>query len=799
MIKNNIRTATRNLLKNKGFTFINISGLALGLATFILILIYVVDELSYDRYNTKADRIYRLNTDIKFGGNASSLAISSPPMAAELMAKLPEVEQATRLLPAVDIRYKKGNENVHETKTAYADANFFSVFTMPLLEGDAATALKEPHTVALSASAAQKYFGSTRVVGRFLTLVNTNEPYKVTGVMADMPQQSHFSFDYLMSMASMPNSNAQNWNSFAYNTYVLFKHPVNVKSVEQKLNKLVQQHFGVAKYKKFAQGGNYIRAGIIPLTDIHLQSNRQYELGANSSAQYVYIFSAIALFVLIIACINFMNLSTARSANRAREVGVRKVLGSSRQALIVQFLSESLLITLAASVLALLAAWALLPLFNQLSGKELGMGWAMLGWVLPTVLAIVLVVGLLAGAYPAFYLSAFQPAGVLKGKVATGFKNSGLRNFLVVFQFATSIFLIVGTLVIYNQLHYIQHKDLGYNRNQVMVIKNVNSLENTQVLKDRILQLPEVKSATLSGFLPTGTLRQPNSVFTDRAADAKSAVFTEIWPVDADYLRTMDMRLINGRNFSTQMPTDSNCVIINQAAARLMGISKNPIHQKIYNVADDGEKKQYTIIGVLQDFNFASLRDNITPVTMFLQPSNGALSLKFSTVATKTLIAKVANVWNSLAPSQQLEYSFMDQDFDAAYKAENRTGGLFLAFTTLAIMIACLGLFSLAAYAAEQRVKEIGIRKILGATVGSISAMLSKDFIKLVTLAMVLATPLAWYTMHQWLNGFAYRQEIQWWVPALAGVLAVAIALLTISFQCVKAALTNPVESLRSE
>ncbi len=798
MIRNDIKIAIRNLRKNMGFTLINIAGLALGLATFILILIYVVDELRFDRFNLKSKRIYRLNTDIKFGGNASSLAISSPPMAAELMAKLPEVEQATRLLPAVDIRFKKGNENIHETKTAYADANFFSVFTLPLLNGDAATALKEPKTLVLSESGARKYFGSIQVVGRLLTLVNTNEPYRVTGVMKDMPAQSHFSFDYLMSMASMPSSQVQNWNSFAYNTYVLFKHPVNVKTIEHKLNGLVQQHFGMARYRKFSQSGNYIRADMIPLTNIHLHSNRQYELGANGSAQHVYVFSAIALFVLVIACINFMNLSTARSANRAREVGVRKVLGSSRQALITQFLSESLLITFAASVLALLAACILLPVFNQLSGKALSMSWDMLGWLVPALIIIVAVIGLLAGSYPAFYLSAFQPVSVLKSKIATGFKGSGLRNFLVVFQFTTSIFLIIGTLVIYNQLHFIQHKDLGFNRNQVMVIKNVNSLDNAQLLKNRILQLPEVKSATLSGFLPTGTLRQPNSVFTDRAANAGNAVFTEIWPVDADYLTTMSMHLVAGRNFSAQMPTDSGCVIINQAAAKLMGIVKNPINQKIYYITD-GQKKQYNIIGVIQDFNFASLRDNITPVTMFLQQNKGALSLKFSTNATKTFIAKVSNLWNAQAPNQQLEYSFMDQDFDAAYKAENRVGGLFLAFTSLAIIIACLGLFSLAAYAAEQRVKEIGIRKILGATVWSISAMLSIDFVKLVALAIVLATPLAWFAMHQWLNGFAYRQEIQWWVPALAGLLSVVIACITISFQCLRAAFTNPVESLRSE
>ncbi len=800
MLKNLFKTASRNLLKNKGFTIINIAGLALGLATFILILIYVVDELSYDLYNIKSERIYRVNSDIKFGGNSSSFAITPPPMAAEIMAKIPEVEQATRLLTAVDIRFKKGNESIHETKTAYADGNLFEVFTFPLIDGDAKTALKEPKTIVLTKSAAIKYFGTTQVVGRFLNLVNANENYKVTGVMHNMPQQSHFNFDYIMSMSSLPSSKDQNWNNFAYTTYVLFKSHADINAFERKVNDLIQQHFGVDNYKKLAQSGNYIHANTTPLTDIHLRSNRQYELGTNSSMQYVYIFSAIALFVLILACINFMNLSTARSANRAREVGIRKVLGSSRNYLIGQFLAESFLITLVAAVIAVLISWLLLPLFNQLSGKELGFSIGLFTWLLPTLIVIVIAVGLLAGSYPAFYLSTFQPISVLKGKVSAGFKGSALRNFLVVFQFSVSIFLTIGTLIIYNQLRYIQKKDLGFDRNQVMVIKNVNSLNNAQLLKDQIKQLPDVEAASLSGFLPTGTLRQPDAVFTNKAVDAKHAMFTEVWPVDADYLGAMGMHLSVGRNFSAQFKTDSDKVIINQAAAKMMGIMQNPLNKEVYRVTEGAKgPKTYQVIGVLKDFNFASLRDNITPVVMFLQNDKGALSIRFKTKNVKSLIAQVNKVWASLSPDQQLEYSFMDQDFNAAYKTENRTGGLFLSFTALAILIACLGLFSLAAYAAEQRTKEIGIRKVLGASITTITTMLSTDFIRLVAIAILIAAPLAWFAMQQWLQGFAYRQDIQWWVFALAGVIALIISFATIGFQSIKAALANPVNSLRSE
>jgi len=495
-----------------------------------------------------------------------------------------------------------------------------------------------------------------------------------------------------------------------------------------------------------------------------------------------------------------MNLSTARSANRAREVGVRKVLGSSRKSLIAQFISESLLVTLFATVIAVLVAWLLLPLFNQMSGKELTVSAQLLGWLFPSLIVIIIVVGVIAGSYPAFYLSAFQPINVLKGKLSIGFKGSNFRNFLVVLQFSISIFLIIGTLVIYNQLNYIQHKDLGFNRNQVLVIKNVNVLDNPKLLKQQIEQMPDVTNTTLSGFLPTGTLRQPDAVFTNKTPDAKNALFTEVWPIDEDYLTTMGMRLAKGRNFSRQLISDSSCVIINETAAKMLGYYNNPINKKLYHV--DTTKKQvkeYTVIGVVKDFNFSSLRDNITPVVMFLSQDKGALSVRIDAKNMAPYVSKIENTWNNLSPNQHFEYSFMDQDFDAAYRFEQRTGKLFLSFTIFALIIACLGLFGLAAYAAEQRNREIGIRKVLGANLSTLITLLSKDFIKLVLISILIATPLAWLAMHQWLQGFAYRQNIQWWVLVTTGAGAIAIAFITISFQSVKAALANPVESLRGE
>lgn len=800
MFKNYIKTAFRNLLKNKGFTAINVLGLALGLATCLLIVFYVVDELSYDRYNVKADRIYRLNTDIKFGGNSNSYAVSTPPLAAALKNNFPEVEKTVRLISSVGTRIKKGNENIIEYKVAYADPSIFDVFTLPMTDGDAGRALTEPNTIVISERAAQKYFGRTNVVGQNLFMVSENRNFKITGVVRNMPAQSHFDFDYFLSMPSLESSKDNNWNSFSFNTYVLFKKGALHQNFITRINALLRQHFGLDNYAKFEKGGNYVKLSMTPLTDIHLQSNRQYELGSNSSLSYVYIFSAIALFVLLIACINFMNLSTARSANRAREVGVRKVLGSSRKSLIAQFISESLMVTFTATVIALLAAWALLPLFNEVSGKELTITAHTLVWLFPSLIAIVIVVGALAGSYPAFYLSGFKPINVLKGKISTGFKGSNFRNFLVVLQFSISIFLVIGTLVIYNQLNYIQHKNLGFDRNRVLVVKNVNVLSNGKTFKDLVKQVPGVENATLSGFLPTGSLRAPNSVFTNKIPDAKSALFTEIWPVDEDYLNTMGMGIAKGRNFSKQLLTDSGSIIINETAARMLGYGNDPLNKKLYSPQGDGKVvKEYKVIGVLKDFNFSSLRDNITPVVMVLAQDNGALSVRVNAKNPAAFVSKIENVWNTLSPNQHFEYSFMDQDFDAAYKFEQRTGKLFLSFTVFALIIACLGLFGLAAYAAEQRNREIGIRKVLGANVSSVVALLSKDFIKLVFISIFIATPLAWWAMHSWLQGFAYRQNIQWWVMVSAGFGALAIAFITVSFQSIKAAMANPVESLRSE
>lgn len=704
------------------------------------------------------------------------------------MKELPEVERSTRIALAINLRFKKGDEIIQEDRSIYCDPNIFDVFTLPMIAGDPKTALQDPNGIVISETAARKYFNTTDVIGKTLIMVNDdgNNARKITGVIKDIPAQSHFKANFLFGLDANQD---KGWNGFRFSTYILLRTGADAKRLEAKFDALLRRHINTKDfdYNKFAAHGSFIRLSLIPLKDIHLQSNRQRELSANGSIQYIYIFSAIAVFILVLACINFMNLATARSANRAREVGVRKVLGSSRGYLLAQFLVESLLVTLASAILAVTLAWLLLPFFNQVSGKALTIDLHTFAWLLPAMLIVIVVVGIMAGAYPAFFLSAFQPVHVLKGKLSTGFKGGKLRSFLVVFQFSISIFLIIGTLVVYNQLHYIQSKDLGYNRSQVLIVKNVTTLKNPKILKQEVKKIPGVINATLTSFLPTGTLRFPNVFSSSYGKNIQG----EYWTVDEDYIGTMGLKMVSGRSFSNQFTTDSSATIINESAARMLDYKGDPA-EKINN--------KYHIIGVVKDFNFSSLRDNVTPLAMVMAPDwMASLSIKVNTNDLPRLMTRIEDKWKKLAPYQHFEYSFMDDDFNAMYNNEQRMGKLFIIFTTLAIIIACLGLFGLAAYAAEQRTREIGIRKVLGASVQSITFMLSKDFIKLVFISILTTTPLAWLVMKKWLQGFAYREQIHWWVFVVTGFGAIFIAVIPISFQSIKAAFANPAESLRSE
>jgi putative ABC transport system permease protein len=808
MWKNYLKIAFRNLWRNKFFSAINISGLAIGLATCMLIGLYIWDELSFDRFHEKYSRIYRMNTDVKFGGKEMKLAVTPDPAGATMVKDYPEVEKAVRFRDYGSFLVKKGEQSLKESKIIYVDNEIFDIFTFPLLHGDAKNALKEPKTAVITESIARKYFNQVAVVGKTLTLDRT-ELYKITGVIADMPQNSHFRYDILLSMNTIEESKRGVWLSHNFNTYLLLKPNTDVKKLEAKLPQVVQKYvfpqasqiMQVKSLDEFEKNGNYVRYSLMPLTKIHLYSDRVAELNANSSIQYVYIFSAVAFLILLIACTNFMNLSTAKSANRAKEVGVRKVLGSHKANLISQFLSESIVLTMIALILAIALTELFLPLFNQLANKTLSLTGFGLVNILTILFLVAVAVGLLAGVYPAFYLSAFHPVNVLKGKLNAGLKSQGLRSVLVVLQFSISITLIISTIAIYRQLNYIQNKKLGFDKEQVLIVKDAYGLNtHTKTFKENILRLSEVQNATFSGYLPVPSVRSEESFFPEARMDANKSVSMQHWRADHDYLKTMGLELVKGRDFSREFATDSSSIIINEAAAAIFGFD-NPLGKKVAKLDDvkTGKTRSYKIIGVVKNFHFESLRQNIGAWSLVLDNSTGSMSIRIKTNQLATLIPKIEAEWKKLANGQPFLYQFLDEEFEAIYRTEQRVGQIFISFAGLAIFLACLGLFGLAAYATEQRTKEIGIRKVLGASIINIIGLVSRDFLRLVIIAFGVAAPLAYYFINQWLQDFAYRVELGVWIFIVAGVSAFLIALLTISYQTIKAALKNPVDSLRYE
>ncbi len=809
MFKNYFKIAIRNLWKSKGFTLINIAGLAIGLSCFILIALYVVNELGYDRFYPNAERIYRVDADIKFGGNELRLCVSSDPMGATLKKDYPQVEDYTRIYASEGSKIvRKGNDYINEEKIVYADSTFFNLFPQTVLSGETQTALFEPNTVVISETAAKKYFSTTDASGK--TIEIDKKPFKVTAVIKDMPRNSHFHFDFIMSMKNVDYQ----WNSFLshnFHTYILLRPGTDYHAFEKNFTQVLEQHVfpqasqlisGLTTMDEFRKAGNMLNYSLMPLTKIHLYSQRYPELEANGNIQYVYIFSAVALFILLIACINFMNLSTARSVSRAKEVGIRKVLGTRRKSLISQFLSESTLMAFISLILAIVITYFVLPAFNDIAAKSMRISSIFNPTFLPFLIALPFIVGLLAGLYPAFFLSKFKPVSVLKGKTNAGFKKNTLRSGLVVFQFFTSIVLIIGTIIIYKQLHYIQTTNLGFNKNEVLIIDGAWALnKNDEAFKNEVLKLPGVESATMSGYIPVNSSRSDNTYSRDATMNQKNALSMQTWKVDYDYIRTMGMQIIKGRNFSKDFGTDSSAVILNETAVKVLGFD-NPIGNKIYQNFPGGAgsvMKVYTIIGVVKDFHFESLRNNIYPLGLFLEHNNTIMSFRLNTAEVKPLIAQIKNKWTALAPGMPFSYRFMDEAFNNMYRSEQQVEKISITFAILAILIACLGLFGLVTYMAEQRTKEIGIRKVLGASVGQVIGMLSLDFLKLVLIASLIAFPVAWWVMHRWLNDFAYRIKIDWWVFLIAGVIALLIALTTVSVQAIKAAMANPVKSLRTE
>ncbi len=810
MFRNYFKIAWRNLIKKKGFTAINIIGLSLGIGCFIMISMYVTDELSYDRFHENADRIYRINSDIIFGGTELSMSASADPMGATLQKDYPEVENFVRFYASGGSKLiKKGDEYINEMAVVHADSTLFDVFSLPAILGDTKTALKAPNSVVVTERVAKRYFGSPELaIGQMLETDGGSQGlYKVTAVIKDIPKNSHFNFDFFFSMANV-NYRFGNFLSHNFYTYVLLKEGTDYTEFNKKFKEVIDkyivpqaaQFMQIETIEDFEASGNKLEYSLIPITDIHLHSARDFEIGVNGNIQYVYIFSAIALFILLIACINFMNLTTARSSGRAKEVGIRKVLGSEKIALIWQFLTESTLIAYLSIFLGVFFVWIALGWFNSISGKELLLSTLFSPKFLIFILLLPVLVGIMAGLYPAFFLSSFKPIKVLKGKLSIGHKKNTFRNFLVTFQFVTSIVLIVGTIVIYKQIDHIQSVNLGFNKDRVLVIDNSGVPYNTrESLKNQIEQIAEVKSASFAGYLPVSSSSRSDTTFSTETVMTESNGFNmQFWNIDYEYIETIGMEIIQGRNFSRDFGSDSTGIILNESAVKLTGF-KDPIGKKIYTSDNDANTIPKTIIGVVKNFNYESLRENVGALSFTLGNNSWASAYKFNTEDISGLIHTIENKYGTVASGMPFEYQFLDEAFDNMYRQEMRVGKVALSFALLAIIIACLGLFGLATYIAEQRTKEIGVRKVLGASVINIVRMLSTDFVKLVMLSFVIATPISWWFMTKWLEDFAYKVDLSWWIFAATGIIALVIALFTLSFQAIKAAIANPVDSLRSE
>jgi len=805
MLKNYLLTSWRTMIRHKGYSFINIFGLAVGMAACLLILLFVRDELSYDRFNQKADRIFRVAAHIRFGGQEGDIGSVPPPLAATFLQEFPEVEATVRFREQGNFIVRHGDRSFTESRLVFADGSFFQVFTMPLRRGNPQTALAEPRTIVLSETAARKYFGAVDPLGRLLRLDNRDD-YRVMGVFRDIPPRSHFQFDMIASLDSLEESHQLRWDYNNFFTYLLLRPGNDAAALQAKLPAFIRKHVGPwirqvtghSLDELFASGVR-VEYYLQPLTDIHLHSQLKSEIDVNGDIRIVYIFSAIALLILTIAAINFINLATARSAGRAREAGVRKVLGSVRGQLVLQYLTDSLLLAVLAMWLALLLATLALPFFNQLTEKHLHLGGADFVFTAVVALLMVLLVGLLAGSYPAWRLSAARPVEVLKGRLAAGVRGGRLRGALVVFQFAVSIALVVATLVVSRQLGYIQKKNLGFDREQVLILDNAYLLgDRADALKNEMLRTSGVRYATVSGFLPVPASRNDIAVVPKgRSLDA-STVLAQQWAVDADYIKTMGMKIAAGRDFAKDSPADNTAVIINQAAARQFGWQE-PLGQQISFPRDANSTTHLTVIGVVEDFHFDSLRSPIAPLTLFIGKDRGNIAFRLQSVNVAGVLGDLKRCWHRLAPSQPFEYSFLDQRFAAQYRAEQRLGTIFSVFSGLAIFVACLGLLALASFMAERRTKEIGIRKVLGASVSEMVVLLSSEFVKWVAIAALVAWPLAYYAMNRWLQGFAYRTDIGIGLFVLSSLLTLLIAILTVSFQSFRAARANPVDCLRYE
>jgi putative ABC transport system permease protein len=802
MFKNYLTIAIRNLWKNKGLSFINIFGLASGMACSLLIFLFVTDELSYDRFNKDADRIYRVVKDFVNADGSRLPDATTPPAAAPAIQKeIPGIENVTRVFPGWGnnflITYK--DKHIYDEKLYRVDSSFFNVFSFPFIEGDAKNAFKQVNSVMLTQSAAKKYFGNEDPMGKVLHFDALGD-LMVSGVLKDVPENAHFHFDLLIPIRKFAGNIDADWNFYNFYTYIKLQPNVNIKNVESKIQALYNRNN--------PDEGNVFYTQ--PLTKIHLDSNLKWELEPNGERLYVIVFALVGFLIILIAAINYINLTTARSSLRAKEIGIRKVSGAYRTSLIKQFLLESVITCLLASAVALILAQLLLPVVNGITQKHLSL-FSSGNYVTIYFLAAALLIGILAGLVPAIYLSSFRPVIILKGNKTNEKGVFNLRKALVVLQFTISIALIAGSLIIYQQVNYIQSAQLGLNKEQVVIIRGYGALTAPQKVsfQNTLLQIPGVKDAATAD----GVIGGQNWTTSLNVKGSKNEQLINFLSVGYDYLNVLDIKLKEGRGFSPDFPADTmtdvsngkleedlGSIILNEKAVKDLGVPSPLIGQRI-QWGSDGDTIYYAkLIGVAKDFHFASFKNEIKPFAFVAIPRRADnLTVKLSTQNLSATLNQIENKWKSFAPDKPFQYYFLDETFAQLYKAETNFQKVFIVLVMLSIVIACLGLFGLSAFTAEQRTKEIGIRKVLGASVAGITTMLSKDFLKLVVISIFIASPLAYFAMNKWLQNYAYRIQINWWIFLIAGIVAALIAIVTISFQSIKAAIANPVKSLRTE
>ncbi|OFX24366.1 MAG: hypothetical protein A2041_09875 [Bacteroidetes bacterium GWA2_31_9b] len=806
MFKNYLLSAIRNVFKNWKYLLINIFGLSIGLAASIYIILFVKFELSYDKFHTQASQIYRVGVKGMMMNNEINQAITAAPMAEAMHNDYPEVFNTCRIKESGDWLIRYEDKKINERDFLFADSTFFDVFSFKLLKGDPKTVLNEPRSIVITESSAKRYFGNDEPIGKLLKVENDSILYKITGLMEDVPENSHFHFELLGSLNTLRGSNNTFWISHNYYTYIVLKEGTDTKAFEEKLQSLVPKYVGpqIEQYlginmEQFASSGNYFGYFIQPISDIHLHSNLQYEIEANGNIIYVYIFISIAIFILLIACVNFTNIATARASSRSKEVGIRKVVGAMKKHLVAQFLTEAFIICTLALFFALLILEFFMPNLNSLVQLPLKIDFFGNLYTIPLFTISIILVSIMAGGYPAFFLSSFKPIAVLKGKLKLGVKGGILRAILVIFQFVVSVFILLSTYTVFDQLKYVLNKDLGFDKENIVMIRRSDALKNKmESFKSELKNIAGVINVTNANTYP-GENFSNNAFFLEGQPTSNTYLLNQAW-ISFDFEKTFDFKLKEGRFFSREFPTDSQGIVINEAAVKSLGFD-NPLGKRILHPTSETEIRPLTVIGVVKDFHFKSLHTTIEPAVFTLMPGNweGVVCVKIKPENMNQTIQNIEKTWEGFTSDYPFEYFFFDDHINSLYKSEKRTSRVFVMFSILSILIAFLGLLGLISFMTEQRKKEVGIRKTFGSSSMNIVFIFCKEILKLIVIASIISWPISYFVMNKWLQDFSYRVNLDYLMFILIPIFTIVLSLLTVFYQAIKAAMQNPADTLRYE